>query len=331
VLSRGLAPISGGVLLSSWTPQVVAIALSAFITLWYLSRMRLLLRSGRPPGVRAWPRRYLASFAAGLVILVWVSCGFPAVYSRSLFWVWTVQMMSFLLVVPLVLMAGQPIELARRSVGDRAFLVRLVRSSPVRLLSGPLVGPALVPVLSFGLFFGPLAGWSLQSPIVGSLVSAGLLAIGALIALPLVDVRDERSSMAIGAAMAIGLLELLTDAIPGIVLRLQTHLSGTFFAHHAVYAWSPLPLNDQRRAGSILWGLAELLDLPFLILVFARWVRADAHEAAEIDTVLDAERVARTGLSAHPIEIDTPQNDEPWWITDPQLQDRFRSGRRRQS
>src|SRR5205823_14085380 len=111
--------------------------------------------------------------------------------------------------------------------------------------------------------------------------------------------------------------ELLVDAVPGIVLRLQTSLSSSFFTHRLARDWALSPINDQQRAGAILWAVAEVLDLPFLLLIFRRWVRADAREAAEIDTVLDAERIARESGPE-------PARDEPWWLSDPRLRDRFR-------
>ena len=59
-------------------------------------------------------------------------------------------------------MAGQPIELARRTRGERALPVRFVASPVGRLFANPLVGPVLIPALSFALFFGPLPGWAIE-------------------------------------------------------------------------------------------------------------------------------------------------------------------------
>ena len=45
----------------------------------------------------------------------------------------------------------------------------------------------------------------------------------------------------------------------------------------------------------MLWCVAELIDLPFLLLVFRRWLRADARDAAQVDAVLEAERALARG------------------------------------
>ena len=71
----------------------------------------------------------------------------------------------------------------------------------------------------------------------------------------------------------------------------------------------------------MLWCVAELLDLPFLVLVFRQWIRADANDAADIDAVLEAERAARGE------ESDDESRDTPWWLSDPAMQERLRRQR----
>ena len=69
-------------------------------------------------------------------------------------------------------------------------------------------------------------------------------------------------------------------------------------------------------AGSDPWVVAELLDLPFLLIVATRWIKVDAREAARIDADLDARRPAVGGGGE-------PAQDRPWWLDDPQLRDRY--------
>ena len=59
--------------------------------------------------------------------------------------------------------------------------------------------------------------------------------------------------------------------------------------------------------------MAEIIDLPFVVLVFRRWVRVDARDAAKVDAVLEAERSARGA-----------ETDEPWWMSDPAMRDRLK-------
>jgi cytochrome c oxidase assembly factor CtaG len=295
-------------LVTAWTWQPVAIAAAVLLAGWYIRAVR-----AQP---KRWPRRSMALFAVGLLALIWATCGFAGAYLDSLFWVWTAQQLGLLLVVPYLLLAGGTLQLGGRPVQ------RLLETRPVRFLGNPLVGPALVPLLSVVLFFGPLPGWAIQAPALAWFLQLLLVCIGALIVLPLVDASARRSSLAVGLSLAIGSIELVLDALPGIALRLHRTLATSYFDYRALWDWSPDALRDQQIAGAVLWCVAELLDLPFLILVYRQWLRADARDAADIDAVLDAERIAR-GVK-EPAEGEDGPADAPWWLTDPEMQERLR-------
>jgi len=305
---------------TQWAPQPLALLAAVAIAAWYLRSVRRLVRAGG-----AWPVRRSVLFGGGVALLAWTTGGFPQAYGSSLYWVWTSQTLALLLVVPFVLLAGQPLQLARAHSGRDGLPDRFLRSPFGRLLGNPLVGPALVPLLSGVLFFGPVPGWAIASPAFGTLLQLLLLAVGGLILLPLIGLDDEPSSLAVGLTLAIGSFELVLDAIPGVVLRMHTSLVTSYFEHRSARSWSPGALHDQQIAGSILWCVAEVIDLPFLLIVYRRWLRADARDAAAIDAVLEAERIARSGLTDPNKPAD--QADAPWWLTDPAMQHRLRRKR----
>ena len=307
-----------------WTVQPVAIVVVIVLAVAYARAVRDL---GQP-----WPRGRSVTFAAGLALALWATCGFPQVYGRAVFWVWTSQTLGLWLFVPIVVLSGHPLQLARLRAGRDSRLERVLASRPVRVISNPLVGPALVPLLSFAFFFGPLPGWTIASAPTGWIFQLVLLAVGAAMVLPLVGLDDDVSSLAVGLSLLVGSFELVIDALPGIVLRLNTHVSTSWFDHAAVYSWSKAPLADQQFAGGILWCIAELIDLPFLYLVYRRWIRADARDAARVDAVLEAERVAR-GASRDAVGSTDDgfgpgehrsDRDVPWWLSDPEMQQRLR-------
>jgi putative membrane protein len=307
-------------LATQWAVQPLAIIATVLVAAWYLNSVRRLERAGE-----AWPVRRSILFTVGLVLLVWTTCGFPQAYASSLYWVWTAQTLTLFLLVPFILLSGQPLQLARKHSGRHGVVDRFLRSRLGRLLSNPLVGPALVPLLSGVLFFGPLPAWAIAAPVIGWMLQVVLVAVGALILLPLIGLDDQPSSLAVGLTLAIGSFELVLDAIPGIALRMHATLVTSYLEHRSAHSWSPSPLHDQQIAGAILWCVSEVIDLPFLLIVYRRWLHADAREAAAIDAVLDAERIARTGLS----DADGTDNqpDAPWWLTDPAMQHRLRRRR----
>lgn len=307
-------------LLAHWTVQPVAIAVAVLLAANYVRGIRVLRRQ-----TRAWPAWRGAVFLFGLLVLVAASCGFPEVYSHSLYWVWTTQTLTLWLVVPILVLSGHPVQLARAVAGADSRLDRLLRSRFARVVGSPLVGPALVPLLSGVLFFGPLPRWAISSPAAGWVLQLVLLVVGALMVLPLVGLDEDASSLAVGLSLAIGSFELVLDALPGVLLRLHTGLVTSWFDSRSTHAWTPSALHDQQSAGAILWCIAEIIDLPFLVLVYRRWLRADARDAARVDAVLEAERAARRGLRDETAGATAAaERDAPWWLSDPAMQRRLR-------
>lgn len=305
---------------TQWVAQPLALLACGLAGGWYLRSVMRTRRSGA-----TWPLRRLALFAAGLALALWTTCGFLQAYGSSLYWAWTTQTLVLFLVVPFLLLAGQPLQLARQRHGRDGPVDRFLRARAGRLLSNPLVGPALVPLLSGVLFFGPLPGWAIATPPLGWALQVVLVGVGGLILLPLVGLDDRPSSLAVGLALAVGSFELVLDAIPGIALRMHSSLVTSYFDRRSAHSWTPGAVSDQHIAGSILWCVSEIIDLPFMLIVFRRWVRADARDAAVIDAVLDAERIARSGLEQ--AAASGAQSDVPWWLTDPTMQSRLRRER----
>lgn len=306
------APTATG-LVTDWAVQPVALAAGAAALGWYLwARNRLRARGG------TWPAGRTAAFLGGVALFVWTASGFLQTYAQSLYWVWTTQALILLLAVPVLLLLGRPGELAR--LGSASEPGRFGR-----FFANPLVGPALVPFICVLLLFGPVPGWAAEFDAVDWLLPVVIVALGAAVAAPLLNIGRVGTSLAVGAASAVLLVELLLDAVPGIVLRLRTTAASTFFEHRHLHLWSPVPLHDQQVGGAILWCVAESADLPLLVAIFFAWVHVDAREAREVDAVLAAERAMR-GPAPDLVVDDTgePAADPVWWLADPGLRDRFR-------
>ena len=264
----------------------------------------VLLRRIRAAG-NHWPWSRTAVFAVGVLALLVTTAGPVGVYARVLFWMFVVQVLLLLLIVPVLLAFGRPLTLlaeARRPGGP----------SWLRHLAHPLVGPALVPVCTGLVFFTGLLSASLQSPVVGAAVRLGLLLAGFVFALPLAGEGATPVSLAMAAALFIGFLELLADAVPGIAMRLRGDLLTDWYARlHR--PWGPTPLDDQHLGGSILWVVAEVIDLPFLALLVVQWIRADVREAAAIDRQLDEQAAAAAPTAAPQAAAELAV---PWWERD---------------
>jgi putative copper resistance protein D len=270
----------------------------------------------RTPG---WARWRLAPLLAGAALGLVAVDAWPGVYARALASVLVSQQLTLLLVTPVLVAFARPGEPLR------ALGLRLPFPGALRALGHPLVGPVVVPVVTTALVFTPLFDVAVDSRLGSDLIGLALLAIGGVVAAPLAREDARASSLGVGLVLFVGLVELLVDALPGIALSYSNNILRPVATLASRREWGPSTLHDQHLAGAILWGLAEIVDLPFLLIVLRQWIHADAREAQRVDADLD-EQVLHDELT-----ISEPGRVRPWWETDASVfgEDRARGFRRR--
>lgn len=299
---------SGRVMSWTWNGPTVALSIVlAALYGWGVGRVR-------SRGLR-WPARRTVAWLAGIVSLLVITVGGLGAHAHTLLWVYTVQVLTLLLATPVLLAYGRPLALAADALppGAAARVLHARSGTLLRLASNPAIGPLVVPIVLSVIFFSPVLTVTLEHSWAYYLLQFVLVGIGLVIAIGLVGDGAERdSSLALAATVAIAFIELLFDAVPGIVLRLRTHLVATAYWTRVHQGHRLSALTDQQHAGAALWFIAEFADLPFLLIVIRRWIRVDQLDAVRIDRELDA-------VSVDP-EHDTVRESEfttPWWETDP--------------
>lgn len=304
--------VAGAWTLDPWTTAVLGLLLGG-----------VLLGGRRAPG---WSWGRIAPLGAGVLLAVIAVDAWPGVYARSLFSVLVSQQLTLLLLAPVLIAFGRPAE-PLRALGLRL-------PAPVatahRRFGHPLLGPIIVPLVAALLYFSPLLDVAVRSRLGADLLHLGLLLVGAVVAAPLA--RDDlgASSLGVGLVLFVGLIELLVDAIPGIALRLASGTLGPVLSLAGRRDWGPTAHHDQQLGGAILWGVAEMVDLPYLLIVLGQWIRADAREAILVDEELDREalerRVRRPVTVQEAIgETTEPDRAPPWWEQDPSVFDEQRA------
>lgn len=295
--------VAGAWTLDPWTTAVLVLLLAG-----------VLLGGPRAP---RWSWGRLVPLGAGAALAVLAVDAWPGVYARSLMSVLVSQQLTLLLVAPVLIAFGRPAE-PLRAIGLR---LPAPAAAVQRRLGHPLIGPILVPVVTGLLYFSPLLDVAVRSRLGADLVHLVLLLVGGVVAAPLARDDLDASSLGIGLVLFVGLVELLVDAIPGIALRLMSGTLGPVLTLAGRRDWGPSPHHDQQLGGSILWAVAELVDLPYLLLVFGQWIRADAREALQVDEELD--RAALERRVRRPVTVEEalapsaePDRDPPWWEQD---------------
>ncbi len=272
------------VLLTTWTLDPVALGATIAAAALYLAGVaRVRRRGGR------WPLRSTLLFLlVGLGAYAAVTCSVLGAYSGALRWAFTTRIALLLLAVPPAIAAGRPIALLGASLGGtgRRRLERGLGSRPVRIVGNAMVA-AILSAGVFTLFLTPVAGVARTTPAIDAGLTVAIPLLGLLMVLPIAEDTANRSSIFLTAEFLLAFVELLIDAIPGIVLRLSPVVLDHAPRIAAAAAWWPSPLRDQQLAGDLLWCIAEGADLPIIVLLLVRWARSDRRESTRFDELTD--------------------------------------------
>jgi cytochrome c oxidase assembly factor CtaG len=250
----------------------------------------------RRAGVR-WPLLpTLGFFLLGLGSFAAIEFGFLGEYSAELRWAFTTRIALLLFVVPALITTGKPVALARIALSGMPLnVIERVLGSRLFTVMGTAIFAPLFALGAFSIFLTPLAGLLRESPFAQGSLTVLVPLVGLIMVLPLTETTRQVTTFFIAAEFLLAFVELVVDAIPGILLRLNDGvLDHAPSVVGSFPSWFPSPLHDQHLSGDLLWFIAELADIPVLILLFVRWSKIDRKEAAQIDELSDEEMDALT-------------------------------------
>jgi cytochrome c oxidase assembly factor CtaG len=276
-----------GEFFGSWSLDPWALALIVLAGAAYALGLLRVRASGG-----SWPLWRIAAFyLLGLGSFAAISFGFLGTYSTDLRWAFSVRLALLLFVVPLLLALGLPLGLARAAISNQDVRRRLgaIGRWPLKIFGNAVIAP-LVGLLVFSAMLTPLAGFARLSPLVEGLLTVGIPLLGLLLVLPLTEAGTRTTTSYLMLGFVFAFIELLADAIPGILLRLNDSVldhAGAVLGQHP--AWFPNPLRDQQLAGDWLWFICEAADLPIIILLFISFSKTDKRERQVLDEMSDEE------------------------------------------
>jgi cytochrome c oxidase assembly factor CtaG len=284
----------------------------------------LLLGAGYLAGVRAqqqpWQRSRTVAFLAGLALILVVTCSFLGRYADILFWARAAQVITLLMVAPLLLAMGSPVALALGALPEtgQTRLRRVLASRVARVLTYPATASLLLVALPWALYF---TGWYpavLANPVVDQVTRLVLLVAGFLYFYSRLQLDPVPRKYPHLISVVITFVEVVFDAALGLVLWLSPHLVAE--AHYTALhrTWGPSMRTDQIIGAGVLWLVGDLAGLPFLGALMSRMAKDDAREAEEIDQELDQREVEQAA------EAEPGAPARLWWEDDPQLAERFR-------
>jgi putative copper resistance protein D len=254
-----------------WLVVVITAAVS------YLMAVRRLRRSG----VR-WPVRRTVSWLTGLLLLLFLTNGAPALYERYLFSMHLGVMAAQAFLVPLFLVPGSPLRLAFACAGLRGkgaayhALARAVRSPAAALVARPLVAGTVLAASLWVLVTTQALDWSLTSLLGHEVSMAWLLVAGYAFTVTLVGREPAAYHAAYPARLLMVAAVMASNLALGLFVGLRQGLWAADWFGAMGRTWGLGVVADQQLGGWIFLTLAVAAGLVTTIGIIAVWSRTRA-------------------------------------------------------
>jgi putative membrane protein len=236
-----------------------------------------------------WPvARTLLFLGGGVGVTAFATLSGLAAYDGTMFSAHMVQHMLLSMVAPIFLALGAPVTLALRTLPrrPRRWLLAVLHSSPVKVLTFPLIPFALFIASPYALYF---SGWyeaTLTSRMLHEFLHVHFLAVGCLFFWPLIGLDPLPGRVPYPLRALMMFLSMPMHAVLGLtIMQSEQLLAGDYYRRVAT-PWLDLAA-DQEVGGGLLWASGDIVSLLMLVALVVQWIRASEREAAREDRRLD--------------------------------------------
>jgi cytochrome c oxidase assembly factor CtaG len=259
---------------TQWT-SFVALAVQVAALVWYLRSTRRLGALGR-----RWSPLRTASFVVGILVTAYAVEGGIAYYQQRTFTTHVIQLLLLIDVAPPLLAMGAPLNLALQSSSRRVSgaLFDVLHSRTVRALLSPLAVLVLSMGTTYVYFLTPLYRISEEHPVFLAYVHLQFFLVGCALWWLIVGRDALARRLSIGMRFVLVLVQIPCDAALGLVVAMATKPS--YPAGNT--------LADTQTGGNVFLGLAEVVIVAVLALMFVEWARDEERKAIAADRQLDA-------------------------------------------
>lgn len=293
-----LAPLTWRAFWTTWELRPVWTLVAVGLLAAYVAGLRAARRHGR----RGTHPTRVASFVLGLVTLLWTVSSAVDAYAMTRFWMHMTEHLLLIMVVPMLLVLGHPLEVTRNALGERGRtrFDEVMHSAPVSVLTHPVVTFGLYTVVIVGTHLTTFMDQMVTTPWLMQGEQVLYLVSGYLFWLALIGGEPIRWRLPVLARILMVLIGMSPDTVVGIVLMQATSLQiPGFMAARPPDALDAL--RDQYVGGSVMWffgdgimmvaGIVLLVDLlahPQQNATLGTWL--ESARRAQLD-----EHVRRTG------------------------------------
>ncbi|MGA9101365.1 cytochrome c oxidase assembly protein [Aeromicrobium sp.] len=274
-----------------WEPTGVALAVVGLGFALYVKGLLVLRHRGD-----AWPAGRTVSWMIGLALIAWAGIGGLSQYAHVLFSAHMVSHMVLSMVAPIFLVLAAPVTLALRTlpgprqpgeVSPRGLLTSFLGSGFARIVTHPLVGPALFVGSLYGLYFSPVFGELMDSHWGHAAMQLHFIAVGTLFFYVLVGVDPSPRSLQPLVRFGLLLVTIPFHAFFAIAVMSSNRVIAESYWTTIDRPFRTDLLADQYLGGGISWAMGEIPLVLVLGALFVQWIRSDRREARRLDRAAD--------------------------------------------
>ncbi len=279
-----------------WTWQLSGVGLMVVLlggVAYAVGVLRLRRRGDR------WSPWRTASFAFGLLVVLYATCGGLGVYSEVLFSVHMVAHMALAMLAPIFLVLGAPPPSALRAPA-RCRRARRHRPAPDAVrgaalaVAGVVTHPVVAGLLFVGslyvVYLGGLFGVLMDHHLGHAAMEIHFLASGLLFFEIIIGDSPVRRLPHI-ARLGLLMVTIAFHAFFAVAVMSTEGVNGARYYETLAYARDPL--EDHTLAGSATWALGEVPMVLLIVVLLLQWWGDDSREARRRDRGGTAEAGAR--------------------------------------
>jgi putative copper resistance protein D len=248
-----------------------------------------------------WPWARTISWLAGMLLLAAVTNLGVARYAYVLFSVHMAQHMVLSMPVPILLVGGAPITLALRAMrrptdpdvrGARDWLLIILHSRVMKVLTQPLVALAIYIASLYGLYLSGLLGTLMRYHLGHLAMLTHFVLSGYLLFWALIGIDPGRRPLPQPVLVLIHFAAMIFHAFFGVILLQSNTVIAPDWYSSVHPSWAPSLIADQHLGAGIAWAFGEIpAAIVFGILVM-RWIRSDEREQVRLDRAADRAQAA---------------------------------------
>jgi cytochrome c oxidase assembly factor CtaG len=246
---------------------------------------------------------YLWFVVGGVGSLFLAMQGPLAKLDTILLWTHMVQHMVMTMIAPIFIALGAPITLALRTLPQpsRGWLLKLLHSRFVKVITFPLVAGAIYVLNPWLLYFTGYYQATLTNPILHYFNHLHFVMVGSIWIFALIGI-DPMPRMGYPIRMLAVFVTLPFHAFLGVtILNENTNIAREYY--ESIHRdWGPSVAADQQLAGGILWMAGDVVGLALFVVLMIQWARSSDREAKRIDRELDRQEAIARGSEIHDSE-----------------------------